>query len=353
VPRFASVYTKEIVDGVETWWIRTLKYTRTASLRRVLSWIDFELKLWLMPKSRLARPDVVIASSLSLLSVFNGYWLKKRYGSRLLFEVRDIWPLTLTEEGGFHRWHPLTLFLAAVERFGYRSADAIVGTMPNLSEHVKNVTGMERPCHCVPIGLDQSVYDNAEPLPDGYAERYIPKDRFIVGYAGSIGQTNALETIVECVERMRDNPRVHFVFVGDGAMVADYAKRAAGLSNVTFAPRLHKSQVSSFLAKCDLLYFSAMNSRVWRYGQSMNKLIDYMYAGKPIIGSYSGYPSMLNEAQCGVFVPAADADALLTAIEGYAWMPPEELASIGARGRAWLVEHRRYETLAREYARLF
>ena len=41
-------------------------------------------------------------------------------------------------------------------------------------------------------------------------------------------------------------------------------------------------------------------SKVWDYGQSMNKIVDYMMAGKPVVASYSGYPSMLNEAGSGI-----------------------------------------------------
>ena len=71
-PAFTSTYTHECIDGVPTWWIRTLKYRRSGSVRRVLSWLDFEIKLWLMPKKALPKPDVVIVSSLSLLTVLNG-----------------------------------------------------------------------------------------------------------------------------------------------------------------------------------------------------------------------------------------------------------------------------------------
>jgi len=52
-----------------------------------------------MPKGQLPKPDVIVASSLSPLTVVNGFLLRKRYRCRLVFEIRDIWPLTITEEG--------------------------------------------------------------------------------------------------------------------------------------------------------------------------------------------------------------------------------------------------------------
>jgi len=352
-PDFKSVYTKEIIDGVETWWIKTIKYKGSASIRRIMSWIDFEIKLWLMHKRMIFRPDIVIVSSLSLLTILNGYWLKKHFRCKLIFEIRDIWPLTIIEEGGFNPWNPFVILLALVEKFGYQNSDIIIGTMPNLSEHVKSVTGKTMNCYCIPLGYDPGLYDSPDPLPERYEERYIPKNKFIIGYAGSIGRTNALDTLIECASEMKEDTHIHFLILGDGDLLDEYKARMNGLKNITFAPKVTKSQVQMVLRHCQVLYFSVEDSEVWRYGQSLNKLIDYMIAGKPIIASYSGYPSMLNEAQCGVFVPAKDIPSLILAISKYEQLPRDQLESIGKRGKEWLIENRPYAKIALEYCKLF
>lgn len=351
-PELDSLYTNERVDGVDAWWIRTKKYQGTASFARILSWLDFEMKLWLMPKGELPKPDTVIVSSLSLFSVLNGYWLKKRLGCKLVFEVRDIWPLTIVEEGGFSPKNPAVKALGWLEKFGYRTADLIVGTMPNLAEHVRKVSKTKAPCTCVPFGYDPALYDEPEALPEGYEEQHIPKDKFIIGYAGSIGITNALEPLLECAKAMQDHPSVHFLLMGSGDLLETYKEQVADLPNISFAPRVNKGQVQGVLRHCDVLYFSVKDSEVWRYGLSLNKLIDYMMAAKPIVASYSGYPSMVNEADCGVFVPANDVEALRAVIEEYAAKPSEELAEMGQRGKTWLEATRRYDAVAREYDKL-
>lgn len=353
IPEFKNIYTKEVIDCVETWWLKTIRYKGANSFRRMLSWIDFELKLLLMPVKKLAKPDVVICSSLSLFTILNGYIFKKRFRCKLIFEVRDIWPLTIIEEGGFKSWNPFVMFLAWVEKFGYRNADVIVGTMPNLSEHVKVTCGEGLNCHCVPFGYDPALYDEQELLPEGCEETYIPKNKFIVGYAGSIGVTNALEPLLQCASDMKDNTQIHFLILGDGDLLEEYKSRVAGWTNITFVPKVKKTQVQMFLRHCNVLYFSVHDSKVWRYGLSLNKLIDYMLAAKPIIASYSGYPSMVNEAKCGAFVPAKDVAALACAIREYANMSKDQLAEIGQRGREWLLKNRPYEKIALEYCKLF
>lgn len=342
----------EAVNGVEVHWLRTLKYQGARSKRRMLSWLDFEWQMWKLPKRNLPKPDVVIVSSLSLLSIFNGLLLKRRYGCKLVFEVRDIWPLVLYEEGGYSPKNPFVIILGWIERMAYKHADIIVGTMPNLAPHVQEVLGYYKKVECVPQGVDEDLIDDAEPLPEGYAETYIPKDKFTVCHAGTIGMTNALDTVFECAELMKDNDQVQFLIVGEGYMKAQYQAQCSDLPNVTFAPRVKKPMVQSVLAQCDLLYFAVHPSKVLEYGQSLNKVIDYMLSGRPIVASYSGFRSMINEADSGSYVPANDATALRDEILRYAGMTKEQRDQIGLRGRAWLLEHRRYDILACHYLKI-
>ncbi len=351
-PKLDSARRKETVDGVDVHWLRTRKYTGARSLGRILSWFDFEFQVWRMPLKELPKPDAVIVSSLSLLTIFNGLRLRRRYGCKLVFEVRDIWPLMLTAAGGVSPGHPAVKFLAWVERLGYRRADLIVGTMPNLRDHVVEVSGSDKPVACIPQGLDPGLLAPPAPLPDGYAEAHIPKDKFIVCHAGSIGADNALETLLACARKMTDRQDIHFLIVGEGYLKDRFVAEAADLANVSFAPGVPKAAVQSVLQRVDLVYFAVHKSPMMRFGQSLNKVIDYMLSGKPVLASFTGYPSMINEAECGSYVPAEDVDALYAEVGRYADMSPEDRERLGAKGREWLLKNRKYEDLAQDYLRL-
>lgn len=340
---------ERLPGDVELCRVRTLKYVDSKSLRRLLSWADFEIELLRLRKGALPRPDALIVSSLSLLTILNGLRLRRRYRCRLIFEVRDIWPLSLIHLGGVSPRHPLVLLLGLVERIGYRRADAIVGTMPNLSEHVHQVTKRHLPVTCVPMGVDAEALGAPAPLPESYATKYLPDGRFTVAYAGSVGIANSLDVLFQLAESTADRDDIHYVVLGDGELLQEYIARYGRLPNLTFAPRLPKSQVQSFLSRCDLLYIPVSDSRMYRYGISPNKLIDYMLAAKPIVASYSGYPSMINEADCGVFVPSDDLPALLEAVMRYRTMSADEREQIGSRGRNWILENRSFRVLARNY----
>lgn len=62
----------------------------------------------------------------------------------------------------------------------------------------------------------------------------------------------------------------------------------------------------------------------------------HLLSARPISGSYSGFPTILEEAGCGSFVPASDTDALLHALHQYQVMSPKTLAQMGEKVRPWL-----------------
>jgi glycosyltransferase involved in cell wall biosynthesis len=347
-PNTDNIHNFETVEGVSLCWIKTKKYIKTASLARVLSWFDFERKLFKMDLSKIEKPDVVLISSLSIFTILYGYYLKKKFNSFLVFEIRDIWPLTMTEEGGFSKWHPLVLLIGFIEKFGYKKADLIVGTMPRLDLHVKKILGYEKPFHCSPLGFDPANYKEEIQNNNTFNDIF-PKNKIIIGYAGSMGITNALEPFIEAIKLLDKNENIHFMLVGSGDLKDIFEEQLNNCDNVTFLPRIGQNEVKYFLQKCDILYLSTKDSKVWEYGQSMNKVVEYMVAGKPIIASYTGYPSMINEANCGYFEDTSNADYLKNKILSIVNLTQEERKNIGLNGKKWIYENRQYSRLANEY----
>lgn len=347
-PETSEIYNFEIVDNVALCWVKTKKYIKTASIDRVLSWFDFERKLFRLDLNKIDKPDVVLVSSLSIFSIIYGYYLKKKFNAFLVFEIRDIWPLTMTEEGGFSKWHPLVLLIGFIEKFGYKKSDLVVGTMPRLDLHIRNILGYEKPFHCSPLGFDPINYQE-EIIEYNPFDKVFPKNKVIVGYAGSMGITNALEPFIETIKLLKDNGNIHFMLVGSGDLKATFEEQLKNCANVTFLSRIRQNEVKYFLQKCDILYLSTKDSKVWEYGQSMNKVVEYMLASKPIIASYTGYQSMINEASCGYFENTSSSSDLKSKILNIVNLNKVERKNLGLNGKKWIYENRQYSKLAKKY----
>ena len=349
-PISKNKYNDELIENVQVRWLKTIKYKKTSSIKRVFSWLDFERRLFFMPINSFEKPDVVLISSLSIFSIIYGYYLKKKFKAFLIFEIRDIWPLTMTEEGGFSKWHPLVLLISAIEKFGYKKSDLIVGTMPKLNLHVEGVLGYIKPFHCSPIGFNPKYYNIGSKVGEleERLKRSIPDNRVVVGYAGSMGITNSLEMFIDTIESLKNNKNIYFVLVGSGDLKDRFESQLSKCKNVLFWPRIDQNEVNSFLNLCDVLYLSTQYSKVWDYGQSMNKVVEYMLASKPIIATYAGYPSMINEANCGSFVNTLDV-SLKNEVLNIVDMSSKERKTIGENGKKWMYSNRKYSNLARKY----
>lgn len=355
LPKFKRRYFDVETNGFNVTWVNTLEYSNATSIKRIFSWLWFDFFVVMMAfKNKYEKPDVVIASSLSLFTVLTGCFYKKFYKAKFIFEVRDVWPQTLIDLKGFSSKNPLIWLLKKIERLGYKYSDAIVGTMPGLKLYVENEVGLGFKVHCIPQGVSFDFYKNCqEKLSEEYIEKYIPKNKFVVTYTGAFGQANALEYIVEAAKRLKQSSGIHFLLVGDGYLKEHLEDSAKDLANITFAPIVVKEQVQHLLSLSDLLVASVRDERIYKYGISLNKFIDYMYAKKPIVCMYSGYPSMIDEAGCGEFTPAENSDYFAIAIERYQLMNPLERERVGGLGYDFLLRERGFDVLSEKYMELF
>ena len=84
----------------------------------------------------LPRPDVIIATSPQLLVAVSEWWLGFARQLPFVFEVRDLWPESLTAVGMGDENSLLHHGLAAVARFLYERADRVVVVTPAFKQHL-------------------------------------------------------------------------------------------------------------------------------------------------------------------------------------------------------------------------
>ena len=330
--------------GVSTFTHRSITYIKTSSLRRILSWLHFEWGLLRLPTQKLPEPTHIIVSSLSLLTILNGYRLARKFKSRLIFEIRDIWPLSLTIESSYSLTNPLVMVLSWIEKFGYEKADVVVGTMPNLKEHVHRVAGQTVRVESIGLGLDPDLTESLKAKPSNRKHPGI-----VFTYSGSIGRANALPIILDVFAELDPHTNIEFHLYGKGDYLQDLKQRYETSRNIFFHGEVARSQLMQMLQDSDALILSAENSEIWRYGQSLHKVVEYMASARPIIAVYSGFPSMIDEAECGVFVDPSNQQEIVRAITNMANLSAKKRQEIGDRGRQWIVKHRTYRKLAMQY----
>ena len=333
------------IDGFKHILLKGPKIKLGINLKRIYSWFLFEYRLLRAPKKlKLQKPDIVFVSSLSLLTVLSGIKFKKKFNAKLIFEIRDIWPLSLIDLHGFSPNHPITKILAWIEKKGYEKSDYLVSPLPLFYKHAEKILGHKVNFLYLPQGYDPEYYKETEPLPENIANQ-LPKDKFIAGFAGGIGKYQALHLAVEAARLLKNNKNIFIAIIGDGPLKQQLIQQSKDLDNIVFLPKVKKTQVPDFLNKIDVALHLWLKRDIFKYGVFPNKWIDYMLAAKPIITAFDGYGGDLQKANCAKFIPAEDPKALADAIVEFSQMPKDKLIQMGLNGKKYLEQNLTYEKI--------
>lgn len=341
---------EQVIDRMSFRFIRTKAYSGNG-LGRILSWAEFVGKGWLAAPAiaKELRPDVVISSSTYPMDTWFAARVARLARARLIHEIHDVWPMTPIELGGHSPGHPLMRLIAKAERDAYRNSDAIVSILPNVEPHVRAL-GFATPVVHVPNGIE--VTDAGEPAPAelvNLIEGLHAVGTKVVGYAGGMSLSNAMDTFVAAMGRLRDQP-ITAVLLGDGELRADLEAQANRLgAKVRFVGSVPKNQVRDILRRMDVLYLGSKKSRLYEHGVSANKIFDYMLTGVPIVDAWATAHSPLVYSGCAIRAeaenPASIADALVEA----ASLPTEQVANLGRRAIQYVRQNHALDRLAADF----
>ncbi|MEA2018940.1 MAG: glycosyltransferase family 4 protein [Campylobacterota bacterium] len=340
---------KENIDGVDYLWLRTFNYGTSHSKKRVLKWFLFMFKCFFLSFS-LKKPDVIIVSPMAPFPILPAWVLSKIYGAKLIYEVKDIWPLSLIELGGFKETHPFIKLMGWFEKFALKKSNIIVSNLQNYGEHIKKDIGLDRDFTWISNGVDLDELSQIEPLHKDILEK-IPKNKFIVGYTGTVGVANALDSFCKSALLLKD---ILFVIIGDGQEKQNLINDFNSQENILFINSIQKKQVQSMLKLFDVCYIGLQKEKLFKYGVSPNKLYDYMYSSKPIIYAIdSGKSNIVKTAKCGICVKAQNPESIANGVLELYNMKQIERDTLGVNGKKYVLDHFTYDKLAKEYEELF
>ncbi|HEX8321737.1 glycosyltransferase family 4 protein [Longimicrobium sp.] len=321
----------EAIEGVRFRWLWAAPYERN-DWRRARNWLSFSARVWRLPRSE--RPDVVIGSSPHLFAALAAERLAARWGVPFVFEVRDLWPETLSAAGG--RRSPGYVALERIAWRLYRRASRIVVLARGSADYLaERGVPREKLVH-VPNGVDVSAFA---------AIQRPPRQTLTLVYTGAHGPLNGLDAVLDAAERLRDRADLRFLLVGDGpakaGLVADAERR--GLANVEFRASVPKQAMPALLAGADAGLMVLRDVPLFSFGVSPNKLFDYLGAGLPVVCNVPGeVAEMVRDAGAGEQAADASGAALADAVVRLAAHAADERARMGERGRAWVAgEHDR------------
>ncbi|KAA5533781.1 glycosyltransferase family 4 protein [Taibaiella lutea] len=271
--------------------------------------------------------------------------LGKKLKVPVYFWVQDLWPESISAAGQIN--NKLILNTAnAITKWIYKHSKKVLIQSEAFTEYITNQG----------VPLEKLVYypNSTESyykpvMPSDEIKNLLPKDGFIVLFAGNIGECQDFETTVEAARLVIEKEKkIHFVILGDGRkkkFVEEQVSKYNLQNNFHLLGSFSSQTMPAFFACADALLVTLGDDRIFDL-TIPSKVQSYLACGKAIIGSLNGEGAKVIEtANAGVVAPAGHPEKLAAKILELFNTDPETRAKMGKEGRQFFNENFERELL--------
>lgn len=313
---------REIAPRFAIELVPTPRYRRNISPGRL--WFEYIFARRVRARGKtLPAPDVIVAADPPQFCGAAGRALARHHCAVLVIDCLDLWPeLFVAAAPRALRWlvDAAVLPLRVLRRRNVRAASLAIAVADTYRLVIER-DGARRSI-TIPIGVDVDAL--ASP-----AVTRADDDALSLIYAGNLGEQYDLDTLLEAVDGM---PHVKLTIAGRGPAEERLRKRAATMSNVTFAGVVDAAELPRLYAAADVgvAPYSAGSTVALPL-----KLFDYIAAGLPVITSLRGEAwQLLESIGDGIGYTPGNAASLRDAIRALEYPPRRCRMAMAARAAA-------------------
>jgi glycosyltransferase involved in cell wall biosynthesis len=234
--------------------------------------------------------------------------------------------------------------MRALEKSLCGRAQRIIVLMPKAVDYIQALGVPAEKISWIPNGFDRT--DCPRPTrPANHRE-------FVLMYFGGHGNANMLDMLFDALVLVKDRQLalpLKVRLIGNGPLKPALMVRAHrdGLDFVQFEDAVPRNRIPAVSAEADGFIVCLADLPLYRFGISLNKLFDYLAAGRPVILAGNPANNPVDEARAGITVkpePLAMADAIADLVA----MPLERRYRCGENARRHVEDLYTYDNLARQ-----
>ena len=332
-----GVFTEQLIDGVGV--LRSYIYPtlHRSYFWRIVSFFSFMFSsVWTALSVKDA--DLIMGTTPQIFQAVSAWFVAFVRNKPFLLEVRDLWPEFGISMGVIT--NPIVIALTRwLEKFLYTRATHILVNSPAYKEYMVARGVSASKITYIPYGTDVDMFN---PGVDGLAVRRKLglEDKFVVLYAGALGQANDIYTVLCAAKHLNDEDQIRFVFWGDGKERPNLQSEAERLElqNVIFAGVCPKKEMPFVIASSDVCLAILQNVPMFRTTYP-NKVFDYMAAARATVLVIDGViRQVIESSDGGVFVEPANHELLAKTILELS-KDPQRVKQMGVNARAYLVKN--------------
>lgn len=303
------------LDGIDILYFRSGEIKNTGKIKRAINESLFSVRAQRILKKHIdtIRYDGIVYYSPSIFFGPLVGWLKKQMNIPSYLILRDIFPQWTVDNGLMSKHSPIYWYFRIFEQINYQNADTIGVMSPSNLDYFKGRYGS--------ISKFEVLYNWASitelQISSGkFRDQYGLKNKIVFFYGGNIGHAQKMKNLTDLAINLKEDPKVHFLFVGKGDEVDIIlqAKKNHNLQNITYLPSVDQNTYFEMLNEYDIGLFSLHPDH--KTHNFPGKLLGYMNFAKPILGCVNpgnDLKVIVNSAQAGIVCNSGDNQALLDA----------------------------------------
>ena len=350
--RFFGLYYESNFQGLKVKHVYQKKYKST--IRRLLGFVYWHIVSFLLALFE-KKVDIILSPSPPLTIGLLNVIIAKLKGTKVIYNVQEIYPDLLIEEGGL-KSKVVISFLKWMEKIVYNHSNAVTTIDRIFYETIVSRIKDESKLHIIPNFVDTDIY---KPLAKESLQ--LNKDLFPdtqslkIMYAGNIGHAQDWEPLIALADELKEDA-VEFFVIGEGAMKDKLLQEKAdrGLKKLHIIPYQPRELMPSLIAYSDL-QFIFMASHTEGHGFP-SKVYTIMACAKPLVvcsGENTPIINFLNDKDCAFLVTKKNVQFKVNSIANFIRSTPSsELERMGKNGYVNIANNYSKEKVTGEYAEL-
>jgi colanic acid biosynthesis glycosyl transferase WcaI len=326
---------KETIEGVPVTRVAMYPSHDGSTFRRLLTYVSFALSAAAAGIFLYRRFDIVHVYQGPAILVLSGALLAFTTRAKLIVDIQDIWPESVSSSGMLRN----RLLLGLVRKLAevtYRLADEIIVLSNGYKDLIAARGAAGSKIHVIYNWCDESA--GAEGETDDRLCGMKTAGGSIIMYAGTMGRVQALQSVIDAAELVQStHPAVQFAFIGGGIEAGSLREYAAAkqLTNVSFFPMVDPRRMRSVLSAADVLLIHMRKDALGAVGIPQ-KTQAYLAAGKPIIMAVDGEAAaIVQDAHAGVVCTPEDPASIAAAARDVCAMSAAQREELGRNGQRY------------------
>jgi colanic acid biosynthesis glycosyl transferase WcaI len=332
----------ETIRGIKVHRLSTTRFGRSALLGRGFDYLSFYASMMRCVLALANRGDVLVVKTDPPLLCVPAMLAAKRRSLHLVNWLQDLYPEVAVQLGVPFVGGAAGRALARLRDASLRAAAANVVVGRRMADNVLACGVAPERIHAIANWCDDEEIRPIAPVDNPLRREWGLEDRFVVGYSGNLGRAHDFSTVLAAAERLRNEERILFLFIGGGHKFEELARCVGerGLDRTfRFIPYQERARLKFSLSVADVHWISLKPELEGLIVPS--KLYGIAAAGRPIIAITARdgeIARLVREHDCGFVIEPGDAQTLAETL-ARVLAERDGLAAMGLRARKMLESH--------------